>query len=44
MKQNDMDGEHVPLIVAACCSLRNICEIHGSQFVDSWMENTTTVH
>ena len=25
-------------LVAACCVLHNICEIHGECFDDSWME------
>ena len=28
----------VPELVAACCVLHNICEIHGECFDDSWME------
>lgn len=39
MKQNDMETHHVPNIVVACCILHNVCEIHGSHFVDSWLES-----
>ena len=43
MKQNDMEVEHVPQVVAACCILHNICEMHGNHFVDNWKENCTTL-
>ena len=41
MKQNDMDVHN---IVAACCILHNICEVHGNHFNDSWMDNSTTLN
>lgn len=27
-----------PQVVAACCVLHNICEIHGDNFDEQWME------
>ena len=38
IKQNHMLVENVPNIVAACCVLHNICEIHGDTFNDEWMQ------
>ena len=37
-KQNDMSVENVPCVVAACCVLHNICEVHGDAFDDDWTE------
>ena len=42
IKQNDMEVQHVPNVVTACCILHNICEIHGSQFVESWMDDSSS--
>ena len=36
--QNDMLVENVPNIVAACCVLHNVCEIHGDTFNDEWLQ------
>ena len=38
IKQNDMLVENVLNIVAACCVLHYICEIHGDTFNDEWMQ------
>ena len=40
MKQNDMDIAHVPQVIATCCILHNICEIHGDTFVDTWLDSS----
>ena len=32
-----MDVENVPHIVAACCILHNVCEIHGDTFNEVWI-------
>lgn len=40
LKQNDMSMENVPNVVASCCVLHNICEIHGDEFNDEWLEDT----
>ncbi|CAH1233173.1 Hypp622 [Branchiostoma lanceolatum] len=31
-KRIDVDLDRVPTIVAACCVLHNVCEVHGEQF------------
>ena len=38
LKPNDMLIENVPNLVAACCVLHNICEIHKEAFDDDWLE------
>ena len=37
LKRNDIFINDVPVLVAACCTLHNICEIRGDQFIDDWM-------
>jgi len=41
MKRNDMDIEHIPTVITACCILHNICEIHGEYFNDTWLTDNT---
>ena len=31
--------ENVPNVVAACCVLHNICEIHGDTFNEEWLQD-----
>jgi len=31
--------ENVPTVVCACCTLHNICKIHGDAFNDEWLED-----
>ena len=38
-KKNDMSITNIPNVIAACCILHNLCEIHGEAFCDSWMES-----
>ena len=40
MKRNNMITEHIPDIICACCILHNICEVHGKQFCERWLEDT----
>ena len=36
--------ENVPNIVAVCCVLHNICEIHGDTFNKEWMQAADEDH
>ena len=38
LKRNDMLMTNVPNVIAACCTFHNICEIHGDEFNDEWMQ------
>ena len=42
LKRNDCDLEFVKLQVAACCTLHNICEVHGEAYYDEWTETLRT--
>ena len=37
-KQNEMSIRNVPNVIAACCTLHNVCEIHGDLFNEEWLE------
>lgn len=37
-KRNDMNIENVPNVIAACCILHNVCEVHGDTFNNHWLE------
>lgn len=38
-KQNDMFIENVSTIVASCCVLHNICQLHGDSFNSEWLND-----
>ena len=38
LKRNDTSVHDLPTLVAACCVLHNICEIHGETFNEEWFE------
>ena len=38
MKRLEGDLNKVPTVVAACCTLHNICEVHGDEFAQQWLE------
>ena len=38
LKRLDVSVCDVPKLVAACCVLHNICEIHGESFDEEWMQ------
>ena len=38
LKRLDDDISHVPELVASCCVLHNICEVHGDSFNNDWLE------
>ena len=33
-----MDLENVPHVIAACCILHKVCEIHGDSFNEEWLQ------
>ena len=37
IKKNDMSVGNVPCVIAACCILHNLCEIHGDSFDNTWV-------
>ena len=38
LKRLDMTTCDIPELIAACCVLHNICEIHGDASDEQWME------
>ena len=36
----DMYVGNVPNVVLSCCILHNICEIHGDEFNEEWIEDS----
>ncbi len=34
-----MSLSNIPTVVAACCILHNVCEVHGERFNDQWLES-----
>ena len=38
LKRLDVDVSDAPELIAACCVLHNICEIHGEAFNEEWLE------
>ncbi|KAM9143899.1 uncharacterized protein ACDP82_007612 [Pangshura tecta] len=32
----DLDEENIPMVIAACCILHNICEVKGEKFPQEW--------
>ena len=39
MKKNDMHISNIPTVIAACCVLHNLCEVHGEAFNEIWFQN-----
>lgn len=39
LKRIDMVPEHVPVLIIACCTLHNICELHGDEFNSDWLSD-----
>ena len=37
VKKIDMHIDNVPNVIAACCVLHNVCEIHGDTFNNDWL-------
>ena len=40
LKRLDINVSDVPELVSACCTLHNICEVHGDGFNDEWIDGT----
>ncbi|XP_061445520.1 putative nuclease HARBI1 [Rhineura floridana] len=38
-KRNDTDVAFLPTLIAACCTLHNVCEARGDVFQSCWMEH-----
>ena len=38
LKRLDVDVCDVPELVIACCILHNLCEIHGDEFSEEWLD------
>lgn len=39
LKRNDTSLEYLPVKIAACCVLHNICEVTGDMFQQEWLIN-----
>ena len=37
-KKIDMHIDNIPHIIAACCILHNVCEVHNDDFNEEWLE------
>ena len=44
MKRLDVSVCDVPELVAACCVLHNVCEVHGDRFNNEWISNIEEMH
>ena len=42
LKRLDINIRDVPELVAACCTLHNICEVHADTFDEEWLEGVET--
>ena len=41
MKTNEMRLVNVPTVIAACCVLHNVCEVHGESLNERWIEDSS---
>ena len=44
LKRIDIDVRNVPELIATCCTLHNIYEIHGDSFDEDWPEGVEVTH
>ena len=44
LKRLDVSVEDVPNVIATCCVLHNICEMHGDTFDENLLEGVETGH
>ena len=42
LKPSEMWPENISSVIAACCILHNICEIHGNEFNEEWLHDVST--
>ena len=42
LKRLDVSTDSAPGLVAACCVLHNMCEMHGDGLDQEWMEGIST--
>jgi len=42
LKASEMRPENISKVIAACCVLHNICEIHGSDINEEWLQDVST--
>ena len=42
LKRLDINVKDVPELVAACCTLHNVCEVHGDTIDEDWLELRTS--
>ena len=40
-KQMEIHIDNVPHVVAACCVLHNMCEVHGDTFNEEWLQDNS---
>lgn len=38
LKRNDMATENIPAVIAVCCILHNLCEVHQEGFNEAWLQ------
>ena len=38
---NEMCLVNVPTVIAACCVLHNVCEVHGESLNERWIEDSS---
>ncbi|XP_017351072.1 uncharacterized protein LOC108280525 [Ictalurus punctatus] len=38
LKRNDCHVDGVPAMIVACCVLHNMCEVHGDELAEEWLE------
>ena len=41
MKTNEMRLVNAPTVIAACCVLHYVCEVHGESFNERWIEDSS---